>query len=359
MDLPFDIYSKTDNIHFIPEQYWSLFDANNIHFIWIGSTPSEKHLLRLDKWEKSNPKANVFLWTDTDLKLLPKGPWSDLNLHPAQRADLLRVWIIFHFGGWYVDIDCIPGRRSLPFTGGIYFAREDGRRFVNGFFYSSRFNPFLEHWACELVLSISEKSRSSVAEQTGPLALSRAIHTWNASINRGKFQERGTILQWDEFIHLPGNLFSSPKWRFMLGKFAVHFGESSWELVSRSKIKYRIPKQIFYLARHSRSEPIFEFIRLTLIRRLPPRGEVPFSVWRRVLSNADLAYIRESRPITFSTVDVQLPIDSSELVRNLSVQILVFNSGESNIANKQLGWDSIKSQNFDYLVRPSVLKIIP
>ena len=71
----------------------------------------------LDKWKplqntwKSMPGVEYKLWTDEDNRNLIKNyyPWFlkmyDEYKYPIQRADAIRPFILYHYGGLYVDLD--------------------------------------------------------------------------------------------------------------------------------------------------------------------------------------------------------------------------------------------------------------
>ena len=354
-----ELYSEIGLPRSITQKYSELFVSNNIHFVWIGSPARKDHFERLNEWKSANPGATVLLWTDQDLESLPNGPWSNVKLHPAQRADLLRIWIVFHFGGWYVDIDCAPGKIPLPFQGHSIFAREDGRRFVNGFFYSEKWNPFLKHWAKELELSLGEARYTSIAEQSGPIALSRAIHTWNLLDSDKQRSVAGNVVRWSDFTHLPNFLFSSKNWKRILGKMALHFGESSWDSVPNSKKRFLLFKQLFYLARHTNLEPFFEFIRLVIIHQLPPKANLPLRIWWRVFLNTDLAYVGRSKYLEYANKFDLSNTDCYGIERDLSIQILIFQPGSATATANLLGWVLKRTINHDYVIRPNILEIIP
>ncbi|MEX1013413.1 MAG: glycosyltransferase [Waddliaceae bacterium] len=83
-----------------------------IHLIWLGSNPSETVSACFDSWKKHHPDWVVKIWTDKDI---PGFSWScdhsrisyELADTWAEKADILRLEILYKFGGIYSDADVV------------------------------------------------------------------------------------------------------------------------------------------------------------------------------------------------------------------------------------------------------------
>lgn len=88
-----------------------------LHMIWIGDDMPPNYFYENNlKWKQLMPDWEFKLWMNNDL--------NENMIHPnylslidkahtgAQKADLLRYYIIYHFGGYYVDADVLP-KKSL------------------------------------------------------------------------------------------------------------------------------------------------------------------------------------------------------------------------------------------------------
>lgn len=90
---------------------------NILHMIWIGSDLVPDYFLKnLEIWKQLMPDWDFKVWTNTDLTT-DNIDESYLNLINktnigAQKADLLRYYVINKFGGYYVDADVTP-QKSL------------------------------------------------------------------------------------------------------------------------------------------------------------------------------------------------------------------------------------------------------
>jgi len=77
------------------------------HQIWLGgeSLPEEFHSYR-ESWRREHPGWELQLWTEENL---PEGLRSpvvyDRTRRPVERADVLRLELLWRFGGVYLDID--------------------------------------------------------------------------------------------------------------------------------------------------------------------------------------------------------------------------------------------------------------
>jgi mannosyltransferase OCH1-like enzyme len=81
---------------------------NNIHQIWVGGNRIPIHVKEyMEKVKSLHGNFNYHLWTD---KNLPKLPDSLMDVYqsynePAIKADLLRIYVVYVFGGFYLDAD--------------------------------------------------------------------------------------------------------------------------------------------------------------------------------------------------------------------------------------------------------------
>jgi inositol phosphorylceramide mannosyltransferase catalytic subunit len=78
-----------------------------IHQIWIGPDPlPEDHRGWIETWRTHHPEWEHRLWTEDDLPDDPIRPEVlDRMRMPVERADILRLEILYRQGGVYVDTD--------------------------------------------------------------------------------------------------------------------------------------------------------------------------------------------------------------------------------------------------------------
>jgi hypothetical protein len=78
-----------------------------IHQIWVGPKPlPEEYAALIDKTKAMHPNWEHRLWTE---KTLPdesiRSEWRNKLRMPAERSDLLRLELLYKFGGIYLDVD--------------------------------------------------------------------------------------------------------------------------------------------------------------------------------------------------------------------------------------------------------------
>jgi mannosyltransferase OCH1-like enzyme len=78
-----------------------------IHHIWVGPDPLPKdHRPWIESWKRYHPKWEHRLWTEENLPDDPIRPEILERLRaPVERADILRLEILYRYGGVYVDGD--------------------------------------------------------------------------------------------------------------------------------------------------------------------------------------------------------------------------------------------------------------
>jgi mannosyltransferase OCH1-like enzyme len=78
-----------------------------IHHIWIGPDPlPDDHRPWIESWKRHHPKWEHRLWTEEDLPADPIRPEILERLRvPVERADILRLELLYRHGGVYVDTD--------------------------------------------------------------------------------------------------------------------------------------------------------------------------------------------------------------------------------------------------------------
>jgi len=77
------------------------------HHIWLGPDPlPEEHRPLMKSWKRHHPDWEFRLWTEDNLPEDPIRPEIAERLRaPVERADILRLEILYRHGGVYVDTD--------------------------------------------------------------------------------------------------------------------------------------------------------------------------------------------------------------------------------------------------------------
>jgi hypothetical protein len=80
---------------------------HTFHHIWLGPDPlPDEHGPWIETWKRHHPEWEFKLWTEENLPEDPVRPEVlDLLRAPVERADILRLEILYHYGGVYLDTD--------------------------------------------------------------------------------------------------------------------------------------------------------------------------------------------------------------------------------------------------------------
>jgi mannosyltransferase OCH1-like enzyme len=109
----------SNNIHLIEPNTSQI--PRLLHLIWVGdnelpSTVKEN----IQKWQYYMPDWTIQLWTNKDIETRHFTEEIISKIHeaikPAQKADIMRYFIVEKYGGFYMDTDITPHRSLTPLT---------------------------------------------------------------------------------------------------------------------------------------------------------------------------------------------------------------------------------------------------
>lgn len=86
-----------------------------LHMVWVGESPIPDYFINNVKgWKELMPTWHFMIWTNDHLtpSFIDHNYLNKINLakQGAQKADLLRYYVINRYGGFYVDADVTPLR---------------------------------------------------------------------------------------------------------------------------------------------------------------------------------------------------------------------------------------------------------
>lgn len=93
-----------------------------IHQTWKSDKIPPRFVPFVDSWKSHHPDYTYMLWTDDNNREFVKNEYPNfLYLYdtiptPVMKCDFMRYLIIYHFGGYYVDLDvmCHKALENLP-----------------------------------------------------------------------------------------------------------------------------------------------------------------------------------------------------------------------------------------------------
>jgi len=120
-----------------------------IHQTWKNYDIPEKWKKNQETWKKNHPNWKYMYWTDEDNLNLIKNhyPWFLETFvsypHNIQRADAIRPFILYHYGGIYADMDyiCLKNFDDVVQKDGVYLV-ECNYQLTNSLMASSSRHPF-------------------------------------------------------------------------------------------------------------------------------------------------------------------------------------------------------------------------
>jgi mannosyltransferase OCH1-like enzyme len=151
-----------------------------IHHIWIGPDPlPDDYRPYIESWKREHPGWKHLLWTEENLPEDPIRPEILERLRaPVERADILRLEILYRYGGVYVDTDleCLrPVGDLLADEDFVGVCLKPGRM-TNTFIASAPRHPLLDRALRELQpmdVYWTMSSTNSIKDVAGPPLLRR------------------------------------------------------------------------------------------------------------------------------------------------------------------------------------------
>jgi mannosyltransferase OCH1-like enzyme len=161
------------------------------HQIWIGADPFPAEYVAFQKtWLRRNPGWEVRLWTEDDLPddLLRREIYERLR-QPAERSDMLRLELLYRYGGVYLDADFECRQPLEPLLDGVDFfvAYLKPGRVNNAIIGATAGHPILER----AIREVRPRETWGLVDKegTGPLFLNRLL----------KDYPDATIFDWELF----------------------------------------------------------------------------------------------------------------------------------------------------------------
>jgi mannosyltransferase OCH1-like enzyme len=169
---------------------------NNLYQIWIsdkiydGNYISEKMFNAIKTWKELNPEINyIFLENNLIIDIIKKDDEFPLLLRAYNRikafafkADLIRYYMIYKYGGIYTDIDsyCVNPLKDLFRDFDIVLSYDvDVNRISNAFLYSKKSREILfKKLLNECIYNILERNHfDSDLDISGPLFFSKVLNS--------------------------------------------------------------------------------------------------------------------------------------------------------------------------------------
>jgi FkbM family methyltransferase len=156
-----------------------------IHQIWIGPDPlPDDHRPWIESWKRHHPDWEHRLWTEEDLPSNPIRPEILERLRaPVERADILRLEILYRHGGVYADTDleCLRSMDHVVEDEEFICVCHKPGRVTNTFIGSMPDHPLLERALREIrprEVYWTTSAPESIKETAGPPFLERLVRDY-------------------------------------------------------------------------------------------------------------------------------------------------------------------------------------
>jgi len=166
-----------------------------IHQIWLGSPVPTKYYTWMSTWMHWMG-WEYHLWTDEDVKsiLLYNQDFYDNSKNYGEKSDILRLELLLHYGGIYVDIDfeCVNSsvfdelNRSFDFYVGfepIDHGTINGvYKICNALVAACPHHPIIKNLVVNMKSNWLQHQNESAVEKTGPDYFSRSILEYETNL---------------------------------------------------------------------------------------------------------------------------------------------------------------------------------
>ncbi|MBW1868960.1 MAG: hypothetical protein JRI73_06610 [Deltaproteobacteria bacterium] len=168
-----------------------------IHQTWKERSVPQSLRSFVDSWKRHHPSWEYRLWDDSDNRqfIADSHPWFlrsyDNYSLDIQRADAVRYFILYTYGGLYVDLDfeCLKSVEPLLSKANCVFGIEPeahcryhdlDRIISNAFMASIPRHPFFYAMTKELVTYVPQSTQINdfVLETTGPFMINRIYNAY-------------------------------------------------------------------------------------------------------------------------------------------------------------------------------------
>lgn len=196
-----------------------------LHWIWLGGRPlPDEFRAYIEGWKRLHPGWEYQMWTDDHLpERIHNRPQFENAAHYAQASDILRLEVVYQFGGVYVDCDfeCVRNLEPLIADVEMFCGTEDGVHYCNGIFGAVPGHPAVKAAIEALPRSMADYGHLPINLQTGPAFTTRV---WRGRRDVHVFpRETFYPYGWNE-KHRKGERFSDA--------YAIHHWAGSWVVKS-------------------------------------------------------------------------------------------------------------------------------
>jgi mannosyltransferase OCH1-like enzyme len=215
-----------------------------LHQIWIGDgVPVELQGFQT-AWIIMHPDWEYYLWTQHNIDALPliNRTYIDNAQNPAEKADLLRIELLYFLGGVYVDMDCEPLvpldvlNYMYDFFVGIHPLDTGLVKLGSAIIGSCPGHPILKACIDGIPANYANPAlENSITCKTGPVHLTRQF-----IVHANKHGLRDCALPAPYFYPLGAtqDYYAPDAWK-KIGAFSVHHWAKTWNKPQYRRARFR------------------------------------------------------------------------------------------------------------------------
>lgn len=203
-----------------------------IHYCWFGGAPKPKSVLRcINSWKKHCPDFEIREWTEKDFDVTQNEYTRQAYEAKAWGfvPDYIRLWIIYHHGGFYLDTDVQVIKNLSPLCNYPAFAgfQEDGYVALGLGFGAELGNPFIGAHMQQYEALQFISSDGIINNTPSPVYTNLLLEKWGLDIHNGVTQDLGDIIVFSKDYFCPKD-FTSGITKVTQNTYSIHQFDASW-----------------------------------------------------------------------------------------------------------------------------------
>ena len=203
-----------------------------IHYCWFGGAPKPKSVLRcIDSWKKHCPDFEIREWTEKDFDVAQNEYTRQAYEAKAWGfvPDYIRLWIIYNYGGFYLDTDVQVVKDLLPLCEHPAFAGfENNMHVAFGLgFGAEKGNPVIEAHMKMYDNLYFIKEDGTYNKTPSPQYTTQLLKKLGLQEDNGEVQDLGDIRVYPKEFFCPKN-FTTGVTRVTNNTYSIHQFDASW-----------------------------------------------------------------------------------------------------------------------------------
>lgn len=203
-----------------------------IHYCWLGRNPKPQSVLRcIESWKKFCPDYEIKEWNEDNLDL-------SYNLYTKQAyearawafaTDYIRLWIVYTYGGVYLDTDVQLIKSLDPLLKNKAFMGFENKEYIaSGLGFGAEAGSRAIHEQMKIYESIKFVNADGTFNRVPtPEYLTKVMKSFGLTNDTGKIQNVLDMTCYPKEYFAPKD-FSSGRLRITKNTYSIHHYDSSW-----------------------------------------------------------------------------------------------------------------------------------